>query len=116
MTGSGGMKENAFGTRIRKLREMKKLTQEEMSERCNVSASCISRWETGSIYPSRKNQEKLAEVFEIPVDELLSCPALDIPPDTIYREVIAMMKKMSVEDQMYTLEMIRMFFKYRNST
>mgnify|MGYP005805748533 CR=1 FL=1 len=110
------MKENVLGTRIRKLREMRKLTQEEMSERCGVSASCVSRWETGSIYPSRKNQKKIAEVLGITTDELFACPALEIPPDTIYREVIAMMKKMSVEDQRYTLEMIRVFFKYRNLT
>ena len=39
------------GAVIRKLRESKKITQEELAERIHVSDKAISKWETGQGFP-----------------------------------------------------------------
>ena len=40
-----------FGERLARLRKDAKLTQEQVSERCGVSAQAVSKWENGSTYP-----------------------------------------------------------------
>lgn len=56
---------------IRKLRESKNLTQEQLGEMLNVSRSLISKWETGSKIPAVDCLTALAKVFDITVDEII---------------------------------------------
>ena len=60
------------GAVIRKLREGKKLTQEELARRIHVSGKAVSKWETGKGYPDVSLLEPLAEALGISVIELLS--------------------------------------------
>ena len=60
------------GDVIRRLREGKKLTQEELAERLYVSGKAVSKWETGRGYPDISLLEPLAEALGISVIELLS--------------------------------------------
>lgn len=36
-----------FGENLRKLRKLKKLSQEDLAEKLNVSRQSVSKWETG---------------------------------------------------------------------
>ena len=60
------------GDVIRKLRESKGLTQEELAEKIYVSGKAVSKWETGRGYPDISLLEPLAKVLDISVIELLS--------------------------------------------
>lgn len=60
------------GAVIRKLRENKKLTQEELAGKLHVSGKAVSKWETGQGFPDISLLEPLAEVLGISVIELLS--------------------------------------------
>lgn len=60
------------GSVIRRLRERKQLTQEELAERIHVSGKTVSKWETGRGYPDISLLGPLAEALGISVIELLS--------------------------------------------
>lgn len=60
------------GTVIRKLRESKKMTQEELAEKIFVSSKAVSKWETGKGFPDISLLEPLANALGISVIELLS--------------------------------------------
>ncbi len=60
------------GAVIRRLREKKKLTQEQLAERIFVSSKAVSKWETGQGFPDISLLEPLAKALDISVIELLS--------------------------------------------
>ena len=60
------------GAVIRRLRENKHMTQEELAERVFVSSKAVSKWETGQGFPDISLIEPLAEALGISVIELLS--------------------------------------------
>lgn len=43
------------------------MTQGDLAERCFVSKSTVSAWETGSAYPPKKSVERICRAFRIPV-------------------------------------------------
>lgn len=60
------------GAVIRKLRENKKLTQEELAAKIYVSSKAVSKWERGQGFPDISLLEPLAKALDISVIELLS--------------------------------------------
>lgn len=60
------------GDVIRRLREQKKLTQEELAQKLFVCGKTVSKWETGRGYPDISLLEPLAQALGISVIELLS--------------------------------------------
>ena len=60
------------GAVIRKLREDKKMTQEELAAKIFVSSKAVSKWETGQGFPDISLLEPLAKALGISVIELLS--------------------------------------------
>ena len=60
------------GSLIKKLRESKKMTQEELAQKVCVSDKAISKWETGRGFPDIGLVEPLAKALGISVIELLS--------------------------------------------
>ena len=60
------------GAVIRKLRESKGMTQEQLAEKLFVSSKAISKWETGQGFPDISLLEPLAAALGISVIELLS--------------------------------------------
>lgn len=60
------------GAVIRKLRENKKMTQEELAGKLFVSSKAVSKWETGQGFPDVSLIEPLAKALDISVIELLS--------------------------------------------
>lgn len=60
------------GAVIRKLRENKRMTQEELAEKIYVSSKAVSKWETGQGFPDVSLLEPLAQALDISVIELLS--------------------------------------------
>lgn len=69
----------SLGKKISELRKSKGLTQEQLAERMNVSPQAVSKWENDVSCPDIELLPKLASLFEVTVDELLSAePKRDI--------------------------------------
>jgi len=60
-----------IGEKIRSLRKMKNLTQEQLAEYLMISSQAVSKWETGLSTPDVDMLLKLAVFFHTSVDELL---------------------------------------------
>lgn len=56
---------------IKKLRSDKKLTQDALAVKMNVTRQTISSWETGRTLPDIEMIENLAEVFGVSAEEII---------------------------------------------
>ena len=61
-----------LGDTIKLYRENKRMTQNEVADILNVSPATISKYESGALEPNIESIKKLAELFGISIDELLS--------------------------------------------
>ncbi len=61
-----------FNEKLQELRKQKGLTQEELAKALYVSRTAISKWESGRGYPNIDSLKRLANLFSVTVDELLS--------------------------------------------
>ena len=60
-----------LGERLIKLRKAKKWTQTELAEQCGVSRNSIVNWETGRREPKIGDIQKLAEVLNVSLNDLI---------------------------------------------
>lgn len=60
-----------IGERIKKMRVLKKLTQEDLEAKTGILRANIARIENGAHYPSLETLEKIAEGLEVPVANFL---------------------------------------------
>lgn len=66
------------------LRKMKKMSQEDLAEKLQISRQTISKWETGEAIPDLEKSKMLADIFKVSLDDLVSYDAsaegLPLPP------------------------------------
>lgn len=63
---------DTIGQRIRKLREMKNMTQTELSQSLGMKTyTTVSKWESDDNFPKGRDLKKLSELFEVSSDYLL---------------------------------------------
>ena len=60
-----------IGDRIRQHRELKRMTQEQLSEKCDLSTGYIGHIERGTRSPSLETLAKLSQVLCVSLDELV---------------------------------------------
>lgn len=60
-----------FNEKMKKIRKESNLTQEELSEKLNVSRQAITKWETGEGIPDIENLKQISNLFNISIDELV---------------------------------------------
>lgn len=61
-----------FGNRIEKIRTSYNWTQVQLAKKLNVSKQTVSNWENNNILPSIEMLVKLANIFSVSTDYLLS--------------------------------------------
>lgn len=66
-----------IGSIIKKQRQARDLTQEQLAEYLNVSVSAVSQWESGKNVPDISTILSLANFFEITLDELFDRTSQD---------------------------------------
>ena len=71
------MQDYKFGNFLYTLRDEKGLTQSELGKMLGVTNKAVSKWENGSAKPNTSLIPKLAEIFEITVEELFACKRID---------------------------------------
>ena len=65
------MKKQTLGMMISTLRKEKGMTQLELAEKMGVTDKAVAKWERDLSFPDINSIPKLAEIFEISVDELM---------------------------------------------
>ncbi len=60
-----------IGANIKRLRNSKNITQEQLSASMNVSCAAVSKWERGETYPDITLLQPLAYFFGVTLDELM---------------------------------------------
>ena len=91
-----------IGNKIKVYRENKKMTQKEIAEILGVEPATVSKYESNMIEPNIESLKKLAETFEISVDELLKDEEdkIDITKINIL-EVLREQKEMKLKGNLY---------------
>ena len=59
------------GEKIRQIRKISGMTQEELAKKMNVSRQTISKWEKGSSAPDLENAIVLCKLFQISLDDFM---------------------------------------------
>ena len=65
------MKKQTLGMMISTLRKEKGMTQLELAEKMGVTDKAVSKWERDLSFPDINSIPKLAEIFEVSVDDLM---------------------------------------------
>lgn len=68
--------QRAFGARVRELRLAAGMTQDDLSERCGLFRTYVSRIETGQANPTLTMIHALAVSLGVPVPALFGVPAV----------------------------------------
>ena len=84
------MKKQTFGNIIVSLRKEKGMTQLELAEKMGVTDKAVSKWERDLSFPDVSSIPKLAEIFEVTVDDLMQVKTKtkETPPDNKINEII----------------------------
>ena len=84
-----------FGENLKNLRKLKKLSQEELAAKINVSRQSVSKWETGDAYPEMNNLLELCKIFHCKINDLVNDSILDIEAldDNVKKEVVTLRKE-----------------------
>ncbi|AQS57207.1 MAG: helix-turn-helix domain-containing protein [Novibacillus thermophilus] len=61
-----------LGNSLRRLRKRHRISQSELAKHIRVSRSTIAMWETSQRVPDLMMVERLADFFQVSIDELLS--------------------------------------------
>lgn len=61
----------AIGDRIRKYRELSRMTQEQLSESCSLSTGYIGHLERGTRSPSLETLVKISQILRVSLDNLV---------------------------------------------
>ena len=85
---------NQIGSNIAAYRKQAGLTQAGLAEKLNYSDKAVSKWERGESVPDVMTLVQLAELFQIPVGELLADPnALPGNPGTLEKAMTQVSEK-----------------------
>lgn len=84
-----------FGENLKNLRKLKKLSQEDLAEKVNVSRQSISKWETGEAYPEMNNLLMLCKIFHCKINDLVNDSIIDVDAldETTKKEVVTLKKE-----------------------
>ena len=98
-----------FGDNLKKIRILKKLSQENLAEKVKVSRQSISKWETGDAYPTMNNLLELCKIFHCKINDLVNDSIIDVNllGDEVKTKVVSLKKeeqhKMKVLSKIITI-------------
>lgn len=87
------MEKQSFGTYIAAKRKQFGMTQADLAEKMNVTDKAVSKWERDLSYPDVATLPKLAEIFNVTVDELLRERQATLPKDKSPQKLLALICK-----------------------
>lgn len=61
-----------FGKNLQTARKLKRLSQEELTEKMQVSRQAISKWESGTAYPEIEKLGELSKILGCSIDDIIN--------------------------------------------
>ncbi|MCU9594596.1 helix-turn-helix domain-containing protein [Caldibacillus thermolactis] len=61
-----------YGDRLKKLRESKKLSQQQLAEKLNINRSTYARYELNQTQPDYETLQRLADFYDVSTDYILT--------------------------------------------
>lgn len=58
--------------KIKQLRELNNMTQEDLAQKVHVTRTAVSKWENGKGYPSIDSLKDISMLFNVSIDDLIS--------------------------------------------
>ena len=92
------MKDESLGPKIKTLRTAKKLSQEKLADKAELTQQHISRIEKGLTYPGVATLSKIAKVLNIPVDDLIDTN-IKSREDRYTLEILRKLEFLGIEDK-----------------
>lgn len=89
-----------LGEKIKLYRESKNMTQGEIADVLGVKPATVSKYESGILEPNIESLKKLAELFNISVDELVKEDDFDVSKINVL-EVLREQKEMRLKGNLY---------------
>lgn len=107
-----------LGTRIKKLREKKNLSQKDLAKELHISNSTLSQYESGIRVPSDEMKTTLAKYFDVSMDYLMglsSEPRHSESDENPRITILARNASSLTEDQIKLVESLIDQFKKENN-
>ncbi len=89
-----------LGENLKRYRENLKMTQAEVAEALGIKSATVSKYESGALEPNIEALKKLAELFDVYIDELLKEDVFDIAKINVL-EVLREQKDMKLKGNLY---------------
>ena len=93
---------SGIGNQIEKARTRRNLSQREVTDKANFSASLLAKFESGETIPSLDSLCRLAEIFDIPLDLFLQ----DCHPDFLIYTIDDYLSRISFEKASEIMQII----------
>lgn len=100
--------------KLKELRKSKKITQEQLAEKLDISRSKISSWETNKREMSIAEAVKLAKIYEISLDSLFEVNTITKEEYISISDKFLKCKDISLEDKVRIIELLRDTLKKNN--
>lgn len=104
-----------IGKRLAEIRKSKKLKQMELAERLNVSQQVISNIERGVTAPDIEQLKKIADIYNISLDQLVGREFLGDNADDVERRILSYIKQMDDEGKELSLGILSQVAQHRGS-
>ena len=67
----GELYRREFGKKLRDMRRLMGLTQQDLAEALNVSSQAVSKWERGKAFPNMSKMPAIAKLLNTEVSDLV---------------------------------------------
>jgi transcriptional regulator with XRE-family HTH domain len=61
-----------FKEELKRYRNINNLTQDELAAKMYISRTLVTKWESGSVYPTKEHIFKLSEILNVTIKELFT--------------------------------------------
>ena len=103
------------GKRLAEIRKSNKIKQIELAEMLNVSQQVISNIERGVTTPDIEQLKKIADIYNISLDQLVGREFFGDGTDGVEQKVISYIKQMDDEGKELSLGLLRQVAQYRGN-
>lgn len=102
-----------IGKRLAEIRKSKKLKQTELAEMLNVSQQVISNIERGVTAPDIEQLKKIADIYNVSLDQLVGRDFFCNDVDDVERKIISYIKQMDNEGKELSLGLLSQVAQHR---
>ncbi len=102
-----------FGKHIKKLREAKGYSQEQLAELVGLEYQTISRIETGYYFTSYENLQKIAKALNLTIKDLFDFSEDELTKAELIKLITKDIKSFEIKDLKTIRKMINLYFECR---